>query len=100
MVKTKIVETTEKYDRDGKLVEKITREETTEDDTDYVPFYSYSGDKSNSCGEGAFCGSHSRSCGCPGDNCSDDFCDLPFSTLPDGSVNITADSVTINQQPA
>lgn len=35
MVKTKIVETTEKYDKDGKLVEKITREENTEDNTDY-----------------------------------------------------------------
>lgn len=35
MVKTKITETTEKYDKDGKLVEKITREETTEDDTVY-----------------------------------------------------------------
>lgn len=32
MVKTKIVETTEKYDKDGKLVERITREETSEDD--------------------------------------------------------------------
>lgn len=32
MVKTKIIETTEKYDKDGKLIEKITREETTEDD--------------------------------------------------------------------
>ena len=39
MVKTKIVETTEKYDKDGKLVEKITREEITEDDTNYVPTY-------------------------------------------------------------
>lgn len=37
MVKTKIVETTEKYDKDGKLVEKVTREETTEDDTVYTP---------------------------------------------------------------
>lgn len=37
MVKTKIVETTEKYDKDGKLVEKVTREETTEDDTAYTP---------------------------------------------------------------
>lgn len=35
MVKTKITETTEKYDKDGKLVEKITREETSEDDTAY-----------------------------------------------------------------
>lgn len=32
MVKTKIIETTEKYDKDGKLVEKITREENSEDD--------------------------------------------------------------------
>ena len=38
MVKTKIVETTEKYDKDGKLIEKIIREETTEDDeTRYSP---------------------------------------------------------------
>lgn len=37
MVKTKITETTEKYDKDGKLVEKITREETSEDNTDYMP---------------------------------------------------------------
>lgn len=35
MVKTKIIETTEKYDKDGKFVEKITREETSEDDTVY-----------------------------------------------------------------
>lgn len=35
MVKTKIIETTEKYDKDGKLVEKIAREETSEDDTVY-----------------------------------------------------------------
>lgn len=39
MAKTKITETTEKYDKDGKLVEKITREETSEDDTSYVPTY-------------------------------------------------------------
>lgn len=39
MVKTKITETTEKYDENGKLVEKITREETTEDDTVYYPQY-------------------------------------------------------------
>lgn len=37
MIKTKIKEITEKYDKDGKLVEKITREETTEDDTVYTP---------------------------------------------------------------
>ncbi len=39
MVKTTIKETTEKYDKDGKLLEKITREETTEDDSDYSPTY-------------------------------------------------------------
>lgn len=39
MVKTKILETTEKYDENGKLVEKITREETTEDGTVYYPKY-------------------------------------------------------------
>lgn len=36
MIKTKIVETTEKYDKDGKLAEKVTREETTEDNNDYT----------------------------------------------------------------
>ena len=39
MIKTTIKETTEKYDKDGKLLEKITREETTEDDSDYSPKY-------------------------------------------------------------
>ena len=37
MIKTKIVETTEKYDENGKLIEKITREETTEDDETRSP---------------------------------------------------------------
>lgn len=37
MIKTKSVETTEKYDKDGNLIEKVTREETSEDDTDYIP---------------------------------------------------------------
>ena len=37
MVKTTITETTEKYDKDGNLVERIIREEKTEDDTDYIP---------------------------------------------------------------
>ena len=37
MIKTKIVETTEKYDKDGTLIEKITREETTEDDEARYP---------------------------------------------------------------
>lgn len=39
MVKTKILETTEKHDENGKLVEKITREETSEDNTVYYPSY-------------------------------------------------------------
>lgn len=39
MIKTKTIETTEKYDRDGKLVEKIIREETSEDTTDYANEY-------------------------------------------------------------
>ena len=37
MIKTKIIETTEKYDKDGKLVEKIIREESTEDDETRYP---------------------------------------------------------------
>lgn len=32
MIKTKIIETTEKYDKDGNIIEKVTREETSEDD--------------------------------------------------------------------
>lgn len=31
MIKTKTTETTEKYDKDGKLIERIVREETSED---------------------------------------------------------------------
>ena len=38
MIKTKIVETTEKYDENGKLIEKITREETSEDDETRYPY--------------------------------------------------------------
>lgn len=43
MVKTKIIETIEKYDDAGNLIEKITREETTEDDTEtkYIPWGEY-----------------------------------------------------------
>lgn len=37
MIKTKIVETTEKYDENGRLIEKIIREKTSEDDTKYYP---------------------------------------------------------------
>lgn len=39
MVKTKVVETTEKYDSDGRLVERVTREETSEDDNSTYPVY-------------------------------------------------------------
>lgn len=39
MVKTTIKETTEKFDKDGNLIEKVTREETSEDDSDYTPTY-------------------------------------------------------------
>jgi len=35
MIKTKIKEKIKKYDKDGRLIEKITRNETTKDDTDY-----------------------------------------------------------------
>lgn len=41
MIKTKITEITEKYNDNGKLVEKITREEITEDDTKYMRGTSY-----------------------------------------------------------
>lgn len=37
MIKTKIVETTEKFDVNGKLIERIVREETTEDDETRYP---------------------------------------------------------------
>lgn len=39
MVKTKITETIERYDKDGKLIEKSIREETTEDNTVFVSTY-------------------------------------------------------------
>ena len=37
MIKTHIVETTEKFDKDGTLTERVTREETTEDDETRYP---------------------------------------------------------------
>lgn len=36
MIKTKIVETTEKFDKEGKITERIVREEFTDDDTGYT----------------------------------------------------------------
>lgn len=43
MIKTKIIETTKKYDKDGKLIELVTREETTEDDEKGNPFLTTTG---------------------------------------------------------
>lgn len=96
MVKTEIIETTEKYDKDGKLVEKITREETTEDDTIYIPGAINAEDLSGvlpfgdvhscDCGSGEHC-----KCGCKEDKNS---C-LEFKD--DGSICITAENVFINQ---
>lgn len=40
MIKRIIKETTEKYDKDGKLVEKITKEETETDDETRYPLQS------------------------------------------------------------
>ena len=40
MIKRTIKETTEKYDKDGKLVERITREETETDDETRYPLQS------------------------------------------------------------
>lgn len=37
MAKTKITETTERYDENGRMVERIVREEVSEDDTLYYP---------------------------------------------------------------
>lgn len=39
MINTKIKETIEKYDKDGNLVERIIREETTEDDETRYPAF-------------------------------------------------------------
>lgn len=40
MIKRTVKETTEKYDKDGKLVERITREETETDDETRYPLQS------------------------------------------------------------
>ncbi len=39
MIKTKSIETTEKFDKDGNLTERIIRERTTEDDETRYPQY-------------------------------------------------------------
>ena len=39
MIKTKIIETTERYDKDGALIEKTVREETVENDGERVLTY-------------------------------------------------------------
>lgn len=43
MIKTKIIETVEKYDDDGKLIERITTETEEENDCDKQQYYSYYG---------------------------------------------------------
>lgn len=94
MVKTKIIETTEKYDKDGKLVEKITREETSEDNTNYaysIPEFAKGGELPFvdtipcNCGSGAHHG-----CSCKDDE------DTHFDIRYDGSIHITAESVCIS----
>lgn len=40
MIKTTITETIERYDNEGRLVEKIIREEVSEDDETRYPYYS------------------------------------------------------------
>lgn len=67
MTKTKIIETTEKYDKDGKLVEKITREETSEDNTEYAPHYSHPGIQ-----------------------------DSPIKTYRDGSIGLCAECISVH----
>lgn len=39
MIKRTVKETTEKFDKDGKLIERITREETETDDETRYPVY-------------------------------------------------------------
>ena len=39
MIKTTVTETIEKYDKDGNLIEKTTKTETTEDDETRYPVY-------------------------------------------------------------
>ena len=39
MIKTIVTETIEKYDKDGNIIEKTTRTETTEDDETRYPVY-------------------------------------------------------------
>lgn len=95
MIKTKIIETTEKYDKDGKLVEKITREETSEDKTNYafsIPELPKGGELPFAdtipcnCGGGAH-----HECNCKGDE------DTRFEFEDDGTIHITAENVFINQ---
>lgn len=96
MVKTKIIETTEKYDKDGKLVEKITREETSEDNTDYgfsLPKFDLGG---------VLPLENTNTCACGGDSChkctqNDNPVPNESELLDDGSVRIIAENVFINQ---
>lgn len=97
MVKTKIIETTEKYDKDGKLVERITREETSDDNTDYrfsLPKFDLGG---------ALPLENTKTCTCGGDSChkctqNDNPVPNEFELLDDGSIRIMAENVFINQR--
>ena len=44
MIKTTVTETTKKYDKEGHLIEEITRTEITEDNTTYS-YYPYEAQK-------------------------------------------------------
>lgn len=96
MVKTKIIETTEKYDNDGKLVEKITREEISDDNTDYrfsLPKFDLGG---------TLTFKNTNTCNCGDDGChkcrkNDNPLPEEFELLDDGSIRITAENVFINQ---
>lgn len=97
MVKTKITETTEKYDKDGKLVERITREEISDDNTDYrfsLPKFGLGG---------ALPLENTNTCTCGVDSChkctqNDNPVPNEFELLDDGSIRIMAESVFINQR--
>lgn len=60
MVKTKIVETTEKFDENGRLVEKVVREETSEDDETRYPVYPYTTGTNPFLGKGILCESTTK----------------------------------------
>lgn len=101
MVKTTTVETTEKFGEDGKLVERITRNEASEDGTDYVPRTADAMDLADilPLGRISTCGHSEHECpkgergpqGIPGE------CSNPALTPNDVSaVSIVAENVFVN----